>query len=240
MVQLLRSLYMVYGLLIFTVQLLVYAPFFVLGFAIFGKSAERPLGWIAHKVVGPTTMLLCLVFLQTRGKKTIRGTGPHIIVSNHSSFLDILLNAAAYPGTYKWLSKKEMAKVPIFGVVVKGLCIFVDRRSPESRQQSYEDMKSCLENGSSILLYPEGTRNRTGEPLQPFYDGAFRLASETGFPLAVNTLKSPGKLASPHRPLDLRPGIVHAYWDLIPDTQARDIEDLKSQVRGIMISNLGE
>jgi 1-acyl-sn-glycerol-3-phosphate acyltransferase len=58
--------------------------------------------------------------------------------------------------------------------------VLVDRKSEASRRRSFEKMKEVLENGMHMSIYPEGTRNRTAEPLKKFHDGAFRLATETG------------------------------------------------------------
>ena len=52
----------------------------------------------------------------------------------------------------------------------------VDRNKENSRVKSYEAMRETLKKGIHMCIYPEGTRNRTGMPLKPFYDGAFKLA----------------------------------------------------------------
>jgi 1-acyl-sn-glycerol-3-phosphate acyltransferase len=72
--------------------------------------------------------------------------------------------------------------------------VLVDRKSETSRRQSFEKMKDVLEKGMHMSVYPEGTRNRTTEPLKKFHDGAFRLATETGHDIIpaimFNTKKS--------------------------------------------------
>jgi 1-acyl-sn-glycerol-3-phosphate acyltransferase len=57
--------------------------------------------------------------------------------------------------------------------------VLVDRKNEQSRKASYGKMKEVLAMGLHMCLYPEGTRNKTSEPLQRFHDGAFRLAVET-------------------------------------------------------------
>lgn len=57
--------------------------------------------------------------------------------------------------------------------------VIVNRNNDKSRRQSFEKMKAVLKQGIHICIYPEGTRNRTSEPLKKFYDGAFKLAVET-------------------------------------------------------------
>lgn len=210
----------------------------LISFLIFGYRAEKLMIWIGHHLIAPFTLFMSGVFRTVRGKEKLKGKGPFIIVSNHRSFLDILINAAAFPGLYKFLSKKEMTKIPIWGTVVKRMCILVDRKSADSRKESYVQMKATLEKGFSILLYPEGTRNRTEAPLTDFYDGAFRLAVESGYPLAIMTLNDSGKYNDPVRELDLAPGLVKVDWDLIEHTGEMTIEDLKAQTRKVMLGHL--
>jgi 1-acyl-sn-glycerol-3-phosphate acyltransferase len=101
-------------------------------------------------------------------------------------------------------------------------------------------MRRTLSRGFSILLYPEGTRNRKRSEmaLKDFYDGAFKLASQTGFPLAVMTLNDSGKLNDPIREFDLSPGLVEVDWDLIMETKDVAVEDLREQTRTLMLSHL--
>ena len=54
--------------------------------------------------------------------------------------------------------------------------VLVNRKSDESRRKSYDKMKKVLQKGMHMSIYPEGTRNRTNEPLKKFHDGAFKLA----------------------------------------------------------------
>jgi 1-acyl-sn-glycerol-3-phosphate acyltransferase len=104
--------------------------------------------------------------------------------------MDIPANVAGSPDEilFEFLGKKEAARMPFFGFIINRLCILVSRKSEFSRKASYQKMKEGLDRGYSIFLYPEGTRNRTNEPVKDFYDGAFRLAIEMQKPLVVNTL----------------------------------------------------
>lgn len=238
MANFLRKLFAIYGAVIFFIQLILWLPAMLISFLIFGYRAERVMIWVGHHLIAPFTLLMCGVFRKVEGKEKLKGKGPFIIVSNHRSFLDILINASAFPGLYKFLSKKEMTKIPIWGTIVKRMCILVDRKSPDSRKESYVQMKTTLEKGFSILLYPEGTRNRSNEPLKDFYDGAFRLAAESGYPMAIMTLNDSGKLNDPTRELDLCPGIVKANWDLIENTGSKTLEELREKTREIMLERL--
>jgi 1-acyl-sn-glycerol-3-phosphate acyltransferase len=81
------------------------------------------------------------------------------------------------------LGKVEMTKIPFFGFIYKNTIVTVDRSSAGNRTKSVQVLKSILRKGVSVLVFPEGTFNITGKPLAPFYDGAFRIAIETGVPI---------------------------------------------------------
>jgi 1-acyl-sn-glycerol-3-phosphate acyltransferase len=108
----------------------------------------------------------------------IRGKN-YIVVCNHNSFMDVPLSSPGIPGPNKTIAKAEMARIPLFGLVYKRGSVLVNRKSDESKRASYLKMKEVLDMGLHMCIYPEGTRNRTGKPLQRFHDGAFKLAVET-------------------------------------------------------------
>ena len=100
----------------------------------------------------------------------------YIVVFNHNALLDVPLSAPYVPGANKTIAKASFAKVPLFGLFYKRGSVLVDRKNEKSRIQSYDAMKKVLANGMHMCIYPEGTRNRTSEPIKTFYDGAFKLA----------------------------------------------------------------
>ncbi|MEZ2440576.1 lysophospholipid acyltransferase family protein [Chitinophaga sp. RCC_12] len=112
----------------------------------------------------------------------------YVVVCNHNSLIDVPVTSAEIPGINKTLAKASLGKVPLFGVLYRIGGILVDRSSEASRKQSIVEMKHALSLGIHILLYPEGTRNRTDQPLKDFYDGAFALAIDTQAPLMPSLL----------------------------------------------------
>jgi 1-acyl-sn-glycerol-3-phosphate acyltransferase len=114
-----------------------------------------------------------------KGKEHFKKGENYIVICNHRSFMDVPLSSPGIPGANKTIAKAGMAKIPLFGLIYKSGSVLVDRKSEQSRKASYTKMKEVLQMGLHMCLYPEGTRNKTNEPLQRFHDGAFKLATET-------------------------------------------------------------
>jgi 1-acyl-sn-glycerol-3-phosphate acyltransferase len=81
------------------------------------------------------------------------------------------------------LAKSELAKIPVFGFLYRKATVMVDRSSAENRAKSVMRLKAILRREISIVIFPEGTFNMTGDPLKEFYSGAFRIALETNTPI---------------------------------------------------------
>ena len=107
----------------------------------------------------------------------------YIFVINHISYLDAAVIVKTFRRPVRPLGKVELSKVPVFGFIYRKAIVTVDRSSPENRARSVEILKSILRKGISIVVFPEGTFNMTNEPLKNFYDGAFRVAVESGTPI---------------------------------------------------------
>ncbi len=118
--------------------------------------------------------------IRVTGNSNFKKGQTYVVVCNHRSLMDVPLSTPHIPGPNKTIAKKELSKIPLFGMIYKRGSILVDRNSDESRRKSLDEMQRVLAKGMHMCIYPEGTRNKTGNPLKSFYDGAFKLASDTG------------------------------------------------------------
>lgn len=123
----------------------------------------------------------CWLFLvgcpvKVTGKENVEKGKAYVIVFNHNALLDVPLSAPYVPGPNKTIAKASFARIPLFGWFYSKGSVLVDRKDDRSRMKSFDLMKKVLASGMHMCIYPEGTRNRTTEPIKPFYDGAFRLA----------------------------------------------------------------
>ena len=107
---------------------------------------------------------------------------PYVVVGNHESFVDILL-ISQLPFEMKWLSKSEFFKIPFVGWMMwLAGDIRLVRGDKKAGAQALIDMKDRLSKKVSVMVFPEGTRSKSGE-LGEFKEGAFRVAVQTGQPI---------------------------------------------------------
>ena len=176
---------------------------------------------------------------------TVSGTlpenprNPYVVVSNHESFVDILL-ISHLPWEMKWLSKKEMFKIPVAGWLMSlAKDIKLDRKDPRSAASAMEQCAQRLSQRVSVMIFPEGTRSTTGD-LLPFKDGAFRLAIETATPILPLAVHGTSTALRPH---DWRQGRSNAEVHVLAPVPTEgltldDLEDLKATVRAAIVTEL--
>jgi 1-acyl-sn-glycerol-3-phosphate acyltransferase len=109
----------------------------------------------------------------------------YIIIANHTSMLDIMLMFIVVKNNpFVFVGKAELAKVPVFGFIYKRTCILVDRNNSKSKQNVYKRAANKIDSGVSVCIFPEGGVNDDESVvLDPFKDGAFRLAIEHELPI---------------------------------------------------------
>ena len=140
------------------------------------------------------------------------------------------------PGEFRPLAKKELLKIPVFGWIAQHAAVIVDRSSGESRKKSMDKLRKILLDGLSILIFAEGTQNRTKELLQPFKEGAFRIAIDTQEPILPMVVVGAGPLMPPGT-LNLKPGKIKVVVaPEIPTTGMThaDLPKLKEQTYLVM------
>src|SRR5512138_3339362 len=107
---------------------------------------------------------------------------PYVVVSNHESFVDILL-ISHLPWEMKWLSKSEFFKIPFVGWLMRlAGDIPLVRDDAKSIVRAMRECGDRIDKRVSVMIFPEGTRSASGE-LGEFKDGAFRLAVEKQVPI---------------------------------------------------------
>jgi 1-acyl-sn-glycerol-3-phosphate acyltransferase len=168
--------------------------------------------------------------LKVKGKEHFKKGENYVVTFNHNALLDVPLSAPFVPGGNKTIAKDSFAKVPIFGWFYKRGGILVNRKIERSRIKGYEEMRRVLALGIHMSIYPEGTRNRTDEPLKPFYDGAFKLAVDAKKDIIPTVIKGTKKAMPIHKTFYLLPTKLTMEF-LPPISSANlDAKTLKNKV----------
>ena len=128
----------------------------------------------------------------------------------------------------------------MFGFFYRKGAILVNRKDERSRIKSFEDMKKVLANGMHMCIYPEGTRNRTSAPLKSFYDGAFKLAAETGKEIIPCIITGTKEAMPIHKFLYLLP--TRLQMQFLPAIVSENIpvKELKEKVFAVMLEQLSK
>jgi len=163
---------------------------------------------------------------------------PVVYASNHSSMFDIWALSAVLPGSTRFLAKRELARVPVIGpAMVAAGHIMIDREHKKRAFEAYERAAETIRRGLSAILFPEGTRSRTGE-LLPFKNAPFGLAIAAQVPLIPvyvhNTFQilPKGAVLLRPRPIRVLIGEPIATSGLTP----ADREALRDRTRAAMLA----
>jgi 1-acyl-sn-glycerol-3-phosphate acyltransferase len=176
--------------------------------------------------------------VEVRGRERIRDGATYVLVANHQSLLDILVLFRLYKH-YKWVSKIEIFRTPFVGWNITLNRYIAIRRG--DRSDATRMMDACgeaLESGSSIMIFPEGTRSPTGA-IRDFRHGAFTLACRHHTPILPIVVD--GTLdALPKHGLTLREraDIVIQVLEPIDPATFADAETLRDHVREVMVATL--
>ena len=143
----------------------------------------------------PWTWSKCILWtfgirVTVKGLENLDLNLPYIFVSNHASMADIPTVMVALRGKVNIVFKKELTWVPIWGWALRyGHFIMIDRSNPRDALASIDRAAQNIQRGQSVILFPEGTRTRSGK-LQPFKRGAFTLAAKSGVPVVPMTINN--------------------------------------------------
>ncbi|HEX2606198.1 MAG TPA: lysophospholipid acyltransferase family protein [Flavisolibacter sp.] len=227
--EVLGRLFALWALLVFALSLLVvFIPIWITGF---WKEPRKTI--LVFKIFN-VWMKFFFVFAGVRriykGRRHFKKGEAYVVVCNHNSFMDVPLTSPGIPGANKTIAKIEMSRIPVFGMIYKRGSVLVDRKSEESRRGSYLQMKQVLQMGLHMCIYPEGTRNKTKEPLQRFHDGAFRLAVESGKEIIPAVIFHTTKVLPTHKTFFFWPRPVEMHFLPPVASQGRAVSELKEDV----------
>lgn len=230
----LQRLYFFYGLLVFMLCMVTFTALILLTVALVpSKKWAGKTAYFFLRCWGYSFSTLTFIFYRFNGLENVQRGQSYVFTCNHNSFLDGIAICLSIPNDFRPLGKIELTKVPIFGWMYRYVVILVDRNSAESRQQSMLEMKRHMQEGISVLVFPEGTMNKTSSLMQPFKNGAFTLALETQSSIVPMVMWNTKKQMPRVPKFALWPGIIDIHF--LPPVETygmlkSDTESLKKEV----------
>jgi 1-acyl-sn-glycerol-3-phosphate acyltransferase len=193
---------------------------------------ERWWAWLVSKSMGLSFSL--------HGEEKIVPGASYIITPNHQSNSDILALVTILPTPFRWVIKKELTRIPVFGWALSATgAIAIDRSDPKQAIQSLQNATDKLKGSWSVLIYPEGTRTSDGK-LLPFKKGPFMMAVQTGIPILPVTSNGAFKVM-PKKTIWFRSGHITVTIGNPIDTAGlteKDVPELMEKTRAEISKNL--
>ncbi|MDX1599393.1 MAG: lysophospholipid acyltransferase family protein [Marinobacter sp.] len=203
--------------------------------ALLGKRGDaafhgtQVFAWIILKVTG--------IRLVVTGRENIEPGQRYVILSNHASYLDPPALVLALGLQYRWVIKKELRKVPLFGLALEtSRNLFIDRSKGSDALESIKRGVAQLPDGTGILLFPEGTRSLDGH-LLPFKKGGFVIARDGKLPILPVTIRgSHDRL--PKGTAAFSPGVIEIVIHPPVTASDKSVDGLMEEVRGTIAGAL--
>ena len=182
------------------------------------------------------------VKLEVKMRAPLEPGRPYVFMPNHASMVDIWAVFVAIPASFRFIAKKQLASIPLFGwAMAAGRFIFIDRQNAASARRTMDEASRRIRAGQSVVIFPEGTRTRDGR-LMPFKKGGFHLAIDSGAAVVPVAIKG-SREVMPRGAALIRAGTVTLEVDApIPTTglTTSDRDALIEKVRSRVAAMLGE
>jgi 1-acyl-sn-glycerol-3-phosphate acyltransferase len=234
-VEIFARFWALWGMILFVVTMLLFFIPFLL-FSYFRADPKKTINFVRCSRVWMAVFLTGIGCpLRIKGKEKFRKGQTYIVVCNHNSLIDVPVSSPGIPGGNKTIAKTSFAKTPLFGLMYRTGSVLVDRNDETSRRESFTKMREVLDMGLHMCLYPEGTRNKTDEPLKAFHDGAFRLALATGKEIIPAVIFHSKKIMPAKKTFFLLPHRLSMHFlDPVPIQQGETVGGLKEKVFKLM------
>lgn len=177
LVELKNKAYAMYALVVFLSTFLFLYPWMLV--AVHFKSLRVANHWL-YRIWGYMLFFCTGIPFKVEGRWRLRKSNSYIFCANHTSYIDIPALYCALHHNIRFIGKSSLGKVPLFGYIYSRVHILVDRRDKESKNQAVSRAKQALQEGDSVVIFPEGTIPKVGQrpEMIEFKDGAFKIAIE--------------------------------------------------------------
>lgn len=194
--------------------------------------------WITDVIFG----LPLFMKREVIGAENIDPKRAYVMTLNHNSMVDII-SIYNLPLVFKWVSKKEVYKIPLVGrlLFAHGDIVINRASTKEAMQMVHDKGKEWLAKGASVSIFPEGTRSRDGE-IHNFKAGAFLLAKDAGVPILPIVLDGTNRMVRKGWLMNWRNKITIRVLPPISaeEVEARSVKEVMAEVHDSMVAALAE
>lgn len=237
MKDILARIYFFYGMLLFAITMIPIAIIIFLFKNLSGKKTSNIAVQKSFQIWMGLYMPMVFCPVKHIGRENFKKGKNYVVTLNHNTIADVPVSSPGIPGPNRTLAKIEMSKIPIFGYIYRAGSILVTRQDAQSRKESIDKMVEALHEGLHLCLFPEGTRNKTSEPLAKFYDGAFKVAIQTQKPIIPGLIFGTKSILHPNKKFWAWPHKIEFHF--LPEIntiglEATDLNLLKKKVYDTM------
>ncbi len=175
--------------------------------------------------------------LIVKGRENIPKDEAVLFVPNHRSIFDIILTYPQFGVQTGFVSKMEMRKAPIFSSWMAFMnCQFLDRKDLRKGLKIILKCVELVKGGTSICIFPEGTRNKTDEPLLPFHDGSLKIAEKSNCPIIPVAITNTENIFEAHFPKIYKKTAVIEFCAPIitKDLSKEEKKELSSKIQSVL------
>ncbi|MBD7912558.1 lysophospholipid acyltransferase family protein [Clostridium cibarium] len=206
-----------------------------------GRTEERIL--LIHRIThkwAKFVMKLSGCKVTVTGLENIPKNQTVLFISNHQSYFDIPLLMSSINIPKGFIAKKELAKWPGISMWMRYMqCIFMDRDNMRKSAEAIVDGINILKSGYSMVIFPEGTRSKGGQP-SDFKGGSFKLALKSKVPIVPITIDGTYKVLEANNSKIKASSItvkIHPSID-VTSLSKEEINDLPNKVEKIVLDEL--
>jgi 1-acyl-sn-glycerol-3-phosphate acyltransferase len=186
------------------------------------------------------------VRVRVRSRAAFDPKKSYVVMPNHISTVDIWAIFVAVPVPLRFIAKKQLGQIPLFGWAMRaGRFIFIDRQNATSARRTIDQAAERIRQGCSVVIFPEGTRSRDGR-LGPFKKGGFHLAINSGAEVVPVAIRGTHEVM-PRGAALIRPGTVDIEigepiptTGLGPEDRQRLLEEVRARVESLLNHPLPE
>lgn len=166
-----------------------------------------------------------------------------LYIGNHRSFFDVITTYALFPRITCFIAKKEFRKVPVLSWWMLLLHnLFLDRKDVKQGLKVILTAIDYVKNGIDVVIFPEGTRNKTQEDMLEFHEGSFKIADKSGCPIIPITMYNMSAIFEDHFPKVFSQHVFIDFGDPIypNELSKEDRKHLGEYTRNIMLNTYQE